>query len=266
MNILVLVPTYKKSINEIKDLYIFLNIKTDAVFANQCGENKIIQLEINDKKITIVCSDTIGVSKNRNILLGYANGELNVFIDDDCPLTDDYEFVVSNFYKQSNFDCCVFNGVWETRNNKLIHYKNSRKITKFNQISYAGGPGFVCTKVFSESNKIKYNENVGTPNYICAGEDSLFYFNMVKAKTNFFRSSDIIFKVAIDETNSSYFKGIDERYVVTRGFITKTIHSYLFFVYKFRHAFRFKKQGARFSIFILLKFMNKGAKLSKEHR
>lgn len=263
MNILVLIPTYKKTIDDIINLYKFLNIKTNAVFANQSGENKIVNLEVNGKRVKVICTDTIGVSINRNILLDNAVEDFNIFIDDDCPLVDDYERKVVEFYNKNPAECCVFNGIWATHNNKLVHYKKTRNITRFNQISYAGGPGFTCTKKFTENNKIKYNEKVGTPNYICAGEDSLFYHDLVKAKAALYRSSEVLFYVAIDETNSSYFNGIDEKYVTTRGYITKLLHSKLFFVYKYRHAIRFRKQGTKYSLHKLIKFMNNGAKILK---
>lgn len=266
MNILVLVPTYNKTVEDIKNLYVFLNIKTDAIFANQCGEDKVVKLPFNNKTIKIICSKTIGVSVNRNILLNFAEGDINIFVDDDCPLVDDYEDKLVEFYSKNHANSCIFNGVWATHENKLVHNKNTKKITHFNQISYAGGPGFSCTKEFAKTNKVRYNENIGTPNYICAGEDSLFYRDLVKSKADLYRSNVVLFKVAIDETNSSYFKGINEQYVTTRGFITKTIHPYLFFIYKYRHALRFKKQGSELSFRQIIKFLKKGAKLEKEQK
>lgn len=264
MSILVLIPTYKKTIDDIKNLYKFLNLKTNAIFANQCGENKILELDIDGKNVKVICTDKIGVSVNRNLLLTCATADYNLFIDDDCPLVDDYADKVQAFYTKNNANSCVFNGIWSTHNGKLVHYKKTSKIKRFNQISYAGGPGFTCTKDFTKFNKVKFNEQVGTPNYICAGEDSLFYHDLVKAKTNLYRSSEVLFNVAIDETNSSYFEGIDERYVITRGYITKKIHSKLFCIYEYRHIFRFKKQGSKLSIKEMLKCMKKGAKMYKE--
>lgn len=263
MNLLVLIPTYKKTIDDIKNLYDFLNIKTDAVFANQCGENKTINIEYKQRKISIVCTDTIGVSVNRNILLNCATADINIFIDDDCPLVDDYAKIVFEFYGKNHAFSCIFNGIWSTHGGKLIHKKSTKRIRNFNQISYAGGPGFTCTKEFTQTNLIRYNEKVGTPNYICAGEDSLFYHDLVKCKTNLYRSSEVLFEVAIDEDNSSYFNGIDEQYVTTRGYITKKIHPILFFVYKFKHAFRFSRQETKLSFIEILKFMNNGSKLYK---
>lgn len=264
MKSLVLVPTYKKSIDEIKALYNFLNIKSEAVFANQCGRTENVELFLNGHRVLIICSDTIGVSINRNILLKNASGDINIFIDDDCPLVDHYEAIVQDFYNKYSAECCVFNGIWETHNSKLIHYKKTKRIKYFNSISYAGGPGFTCSSEFLSKNKVMYNEKIGTPNYICAGEDSYFYLNLVKSKTKLYRSSDVIFKVAIDQTNSSYFNGINEQYIVTRGYITKLIHPYLFFIYKFRHALRFKRQGCELKMLEIIKLLNKGSKLCKE--
>lgn len=262
-SIQVLIPTYNKTKEDIETLYEFLNIKSDCIFANQCGENKIYSLKHNNHEITVVCSDTKGVSKNRNILKNNLNADIGICIDDDCPLVDNYDEIVLSAFADKNCDYAVFNGIWETHNKKLVHNKKTKRIKRFIDISYAGGPGLCFKKEAAKLFNLNYNEKVGVPNYICAGEDSLFYYDLSKSKAVSYRFSDVLFKVAIDETNSSYFKGINEQYIVTRGCILKKTHRILFPLFVLKHALRFKKQNNKLGLFRIIKYLNKGGRMVK---
>lgn len=262
-SIQILIPTYNKTKEDLSTINNFLKIKTNSLFANQIDNDDKYFISSDDKTISVVCSKSKGVSINRNILNKYADGDINVCIDDDCPLVDNYEQIVESFYeKHPDAEAVIFNGVWSTHGNKLVHNKKTKRVRHYCDISYAGGPGFTFRKGVIEKYHLKYNENVGYPNYICAGEDSLFYRDLVKSGARVYRSSEVIFNVVLDQTNSSYYKGINEQYVVTRGCITKAIHPYLFILYKWRHIFRFKKQGTELSIRELNKYMKKGSHIT----
>ena len=265
MTIQVLIPTYKKKKDEIIELFDFLNIQTDCIFANQTGKNEIYCVKRKNCTIKVICTNTIGVSKNRNILKNNLEADIGVCIDDDCPLLDNYVEIISSAFKIKKCDFAIFNGLWETHGNKKIHNRKTKKIRKFIDISYAGGPGFCFQKKSMEKYKLSYDENIGVPNYICAGEDSLFYYNMCKTKANVYRFSDIIFRVAIDETNSSYFQGINEQYVTTRGYILKITHKKLFLLFAVKHAIRFRKQNNNLSFFTLFKYLIGGGKMARSY-
>ena len=81
-------------------------------------------------------------------------------------------FIEFNKYK---CDCALFNGLVPYEGNRKVHNKRTKRVRRFSDVSYAGGPGFAFTKKFKTINKVQYDEKIGYPNEICFGEDSLFY-------------------------------------------------------------------------------------------
>ena len=78
-----------------------------------------------------------------------------------------------------------------------------------------------------------------------------------------YRSSEILFTVSNKDEESSYYNGVNEQYVVTRGYITYLLHPKMFFLYKLRHVFRFRKLSKNLSISKLFKFMNNGKNMAR---
>ena len=261
----VLIPTYKKTKEDIEKIYKRLNLKSDALFCNQNGENKAYDFCFNGKKIRVVCFDDIGVSRNRNHLLKECRGDICICTDDDCPLEDNYESLIMNFYENHDVDYCVFNGLLKKHNNKKVYTGKTKKVRYYCDLSSAGGPGLTYKRDSFAEVELKYNEQVGTPNYICAGEDSLFYKDLFKSKLKGYRNSNVLFNVVTDDTDSSYFEGINEQYIVTRGYITYILHPAMFYFYKIRHILRFKRSGCNLKLRELNRFMIKGKRRAKHN-
>ena len=260
MRIQVCVPTYSKTDKDIINLYHFLNLSTDALFSVQKSDKDYIkEIEIDNHKVKIVYLTSTGVSKNRNSLLDNATGDIIINTDDDCPLVDHYDRLVLDTYnKHKDAVAIYFNGIWVTHDNKLVTNKRSKRITKFSDISFAGAPGLTYKRESFNKYNLRFKEDIGYPNYICAGEDSCFYYDIVKSKIIFYREKSILFKVIIDETNSSYYKGINEQYVVTRGYITRLLHPRLFRLYMWRHIIRFHRKDKSLSYRQLRDWMLEG--------
>lgn len=233
MNIEVLIPCMHRNKEQIAELYSFLKIKSDALFAVQSDEDKNYEFSVGSNTVRVVQTNTRGVSKNRNILLENAKGDVCVCIDDDCPLTDDYIEVISKFYQNNKCDAALFNGYVPFENNRLIHSKETKKVKSFNDISYGGGPGLTYRPEIIRSKGLHFNESFGTPNYLYAGEDSLFLYALSKAKINVYRSSSPIFSIEQDLEKSSYFKGFDEQFITTKGAVCKIVHPVLYPIYRF---------------------------------
>ena len=267
MRIQVAIPTYSKNISEIIDLYNFLNLSTDALFCvQQSGSDYNRKIRIKENTVEIYFFKEKGVSKNRNNLIRYATGDIIINTDDDCPLVDGYDSIVLNSYnKHKDAVAIYFNGLWSTHGNKPITTKKSRYIKNYSDISFAGGPGLTYKRKEMSKFNLFYDEKIGYPNYICAGEDSVFYYNMIKSKIRFYRENTILFSVAIDETNSTYNKGINPQYLITRGYVTKLLHPYLYKLYLIRHWIRFCKNDSKLSNHLILKLLIKGTKLKYEN-
>ncbi len=221
----VLVPTHHKSKEDIINLYHFLNIKSDALIANQNGKDENYTLNIDGHKVDVICTNTIGVSKNRNILLDNCSGDICLCTDDDCVLNDDYIEVVTKFFDKYKCDCVLFNGLVPYEGNRKVHNKRTKRVRRFSDVSYAGGPGFAFKKKLVIECPLRYFESLGFPNDVSFGEDSLFYLTLIKYKPIFYRSMNEIFTVMVDkEDNSTYFAGLTDAYFINKGTLLKTLY------------------------------------------
>jgi len=266
MNIQVAIPTYKKNKAEIIDLYHFLNLKSDALFCVQQSSKEYDEsIIIDGHTISIHYSTSIGVSKNRNDLMKYASGDIVINTDDDCPLVDNYiELVLDSYNKHKDSEAIYFNGLWVTHNNKRVTNKRSGYISHFYDISFAGGPGLTYIRDRLNKYNLKYDESIGYPNEIEAGEDSCFYYDMVHRGVRFYRDSRVLFKVEIDESNSTYNKGINKDYCITRGYITKRLHPRLYRLYLLKHLYIFSKSSKDLSKKDIYIYLLEGSKRYKK--
>lgn len=233
MKLEVLVPCMHKSKEQIIALYDFLKIDDDALFAVQGDEESTYEIEYKNHKVRVVQTTTRGVSKNRNILLENASGDIAICIDDDCPLVDGYHNLVLSTYEKNSCDAAMFNGYVPQEGNRLIHSKETKKVKSFNDVSFAGGPGLTYKPEIIRQKGLHFNESFGTPNYLYAGEDSLFLFAIAKSKISFYRISDPLFSIEQDLEKSSYFKGFDEQFITTKGAVCKIVHPHLYWLYRF---------------------------------
>lgn len=265
MDLQILVPTMNKTKEQIFDLCRNLNVQSDCVIANQCGYNDNYYFKYNNHTINVVCTDTVGVSKNRNVLLENLTSEVGLMLDDDCVMSQDYFRQIADFFiAHPNAVFVLFNGILNNDGiAKKIHNRKTARANKYYKISYAGAPGLCFRKNAILKSGIKYDETIGTPNYIVAGEDTVFHYNLLKSNKNFYISESVIFTIFNNNETSTYFNGIDERYIVTRGYITKYIHPYTCFLYKIKHCLRFKNQSRSLSLFEIFKYFNKGVKMFK---
>lgn len=256
MKIEVLIPTHHKSIDDIKEIVKSSNVKSPVLVCNQVDNDSDTYID----DIHIVNVSNLGVSNNRNNLLAHSKGDICICIDDDCRLVDNYIDIVNNFFnKYPDAEFVLFNGIVRKENDRLIHDKKTKRVKHFNDISYGGGPGLVFKRECIEKYKLSYDTSVGYPNYICMGEDTLFLYNLVKKKVKIYRSNEVLFSIEEDVDNSIYFKGVDESFLISKGYITSIIHPYLKRLYIIKYALRLRHwRGNTYPIINLIKIMNKG--------
>ena len=228
----VLVVTHDREKEDILSLLSFLRIESDAVFANQCGRDGSYSFEHEGHRVTVHESSERGVAKNRNFLLSKAPDGFCLCIDDDCPLNEGYASVVGDFFAKWGCDVALFNGRVPYEGNRKVHELPTARVRRFRDVSYAGGPGLAFVGAKLKATGLHYDERVGYPNEVYAGEDSLFLRALTKTDLVFYRAEDLLFTVALDkQDNSSYFQGFDERFFFTRGALGKLLypHSPVFY-------------------------------------
>ena len=256
MDIEALIPTHHKSIDDIKEIVKSSNVKSPVLVCNQVDNDSDTYID----DIHIVNVSNLGVSNNRNNLSAHSKGDICVCIDDDCRLVDNYIDIINNFFnKYPGAEFILFNGIVRKENDRLIHNKKTKRVKHFNDISYGGGPGLVFKRECISKYNLRYDTSVGYPNYICLGEDTLFLYNLVKSKAIVYRSNEVLFSIEDDVDNSIYFKGVDESFLISKGYITSIIHPYLKRIYVIKYALHLRKwRGNKYSFIKLVKIMKKG--------
>ena len=231
--------------------YSQMNLQTDAVIANQTDRNEYSEAEINGCTVKLISTDTRGVSRNRNLALAHANqaSEFIMFSDDDLVFNDGYEqMILDEFEKHPEADAIKFNlhDISNTRKISMCRIERFEKATRRNMSSSGVWGGVVRSNVLKKHN-LHFHENFGpgTDNY--CGEDTIFLMDMLNKGIRFYRSPVDI--AGIDQTESSWFRGHDERFFTTCGMVLGTIYprlSYLLVIRSAWKAYRRKDSGMRY--------------------
>jgi hypothetical protein len=222
----ILVTTMDKNKKDILALLESLNVESDVVVANQCNTDETYTLKFNGFNVNVISTTTRGVSKNRNILLNNFTANVGVCFDDDCTLLSGYTNRVLQCINKYQCDAIIFNGFTDFTKTTVVKEITTKKAKKYFDISFAGAPGLAIRKEAIKIKKLSFNEMVGTPNLIFAGEDSLFIFDLFKSKCKVYREQDPLYFIKVSTNESStYFKGYNEQFFMTKGAILKLTHS-----------------------------------------
>ena len=265
-NIQVLIPTYNKTIDEIKSLCSFWNLQSDALISVQSDSEYVTSFRYCDFDITVIFNKTKGVSRNRNILLSNINSEIGIFIDDDCSMVNGYVTTICSFFEKNNCDCACFNGFLPNKESVLIHNSRSKRVKTFYDVSSVGAPGFAFSKKFLCNKTISFDESLGTPNFIVLGEDSKFVKDVCKISSRFYRSNDPVFKIENDLDNSSYFQSFaDGRFLISKGFVVRKIFPKSWMIHNLFYAYKLSKR-TELSIRQILFYFGIGSKLNSDKK
>lgn len=228
--------------------YSQMNLQTDAVLANQTDRNGYSETVINGCSVKLVSTDSRGLSRNRNIAMAHANqkAEYILFSDDDLVFVDGYEqLVLDEFEKHPEAEAIKFNihDLSQTRKISMRRIEQFEKATRRN-MSSSGVWGLVIKRDTLRKNNLHFHENFGTGADNYCGEDTIFLMEMLGKKVQMYRSPVDI--AGIDQTESSWFQGHNERYFTSAGMVLGAIYpvlSYLLVIRSAWKAYRRKDSG-----------------------
>ncbi len=225
-----------------KDLSIAekMNIQGDALIANQadsCGYEK-------SNGIGMVTTNSRGLSKNRNIALAYADSDAEyiMFSDDDLVFKDGYEkMVLDEFNKHPEAEAIKFNLYDISKTRKL----DSRRTTKFQRGTRRNvTSGGVCTLTIRQDVlkrcNLKFNENFGAGTEDYCGEDTIFIQDLLKKKVKLYLSPVEI--AGIDQTESTWFDGYNEKRFYVAGKVLAAIYPKLSYLLAIRSSYKFSRR------------------------
>lgn len=200
-----------------KDIYSLIskmNIQTDAVVINQCERESYEEIVYKEKKIRIFNCAERGLSKSRNKAIKESKADICIIADDDMTYVDNYEEIIKKAYKKYEMaDMIAFYVSSENPNNikpKLIEGKlGPLKSFKIQSVQLT----FKRRKI--KEKKIRFDENFGAGLDLYMGEENIFIFDCIKSGLNLY-SYPIEF-ARLDNRESTWFKGYDEKYFKVKG-------------------------------------------------
>lgn len=217
MNVQVLVATMHQQDHSLLEK---MNIRSDAVIANQCDRDSIENFEWNGHKIRYLNFAERGVGLNRNNALMRADGDICLFADDDMIYTDDYvEVVTSAFEQHPDADVLVFN-LHEPVQTRCVIEKVS-KVGYLNFLRY-GTARVAVRRESVRKHGIYFNQCFGGGTEHCHGEDNLFLADCLKKGLKVYAIPAFIATLT-EERESSWNAGYDEKYLRDQGVLYRTM-------------------------------------------
>ena len=189
-----------------------MNIRCDAVIANQADRNEIVVTD----RVKMITTHTRGVGLNRNIALLASDAEFLLFADDDVIYNDDMpQAVVAAFRENPKADVLIF-GMDITRNGQVTERRHlkRKKLHVWNAMRF-GTYTIAIRRARLLQYNITFNQNFGGGCPFSSGEDSLFLKACFDAGLKVYAHSYVLGTCAKDV--SSWFVGFTEKYFYDKG-------------------------------------------------
>ena len=236
-----------------KSLIEKMNLQTDAIIVCQCDTNKYEEVIYKDKKIQIYYFNERGVALSRNTGLQRATAEIILFADDDECFVDNYEqLILEQFEKYSKYDMLLFNITYK---NKKLFSDKEKIIRKYNCLKY----GTICVAVKREkvfARNIHFCLPFGPGSTYGSGEDSIFIYDCLNSKMKAHSVSKSI--AILEESESTWFNGYNEKYYFDKGALFKKLHKSLADIFCIIYIVRHRKEKTKLSIYERFMLMHKG--------
>lgn len=216
-----------------------MNVSTDAIIANQCGENKEFKLSVNGSKIHVINSDKRGVGLNRNTALYASKADICLFSDEDLVYEEDYEKkVLTAFEKHPEASLITFNFIVDPR--RRTYYNEQPHEIKWNNYGRYPAYALAIRRKDIVDKGIKYSELFGGGAKYSNGEDSLFLHDCLKAGIKMYAETDVLGREEYRE--STWFKGFTDKFFFDRGVLYHFLYGKLSYVFGLRFLVKNRKE------------------------
>lgn len=236
-----------------------MNIQSDAVVVNQCGEFSWREYQKDGHRIRFLDCAERGVGLSRNTALMRAAGDVCLFSDDDLIYRDGYEEKLNKVFAAfPDADVVVFNiqsvGGIKTRYQIL----RPKRVRWFNFMRYGAARIAVRRDSIYRSHIFFSVLFGGGAQYSC-GEDTIFLHDCLKAGMHIYAVPLTL--ADVDDSNSTWFRGYDDKFLADRGALHRAMFNRMAciqnLVYLLRHetvwrnygslrrAYRLMQQGSR---------------------
>lgn len=240
-----------------------MNIQSDAIICNQCDKDEVENFEYRCHKIKWMSFAERGVSLNRNNGLMRATEDIILFADEEVVYFDNYVDIITNYYKNNpKAEVVLFNLSEKSEKESEFFDTVTRngKVTMRSATKY-GAPCISVRRECIEFQNIVFHRNFGGGSKYSCGEDTLFLQDCIKHKMKVFSTTDKIGTLVNGE--STWYKGITDKYFFDKGIVYYLINSFLAKPYSFYHCLKHRTLYANYGWFRGFKKMCEGVNKAK---
>ncbi|MBE6884097.1 MAG: glycosyltransferase family 2 protein [Ruminococcaceae bacterium] len=238
-----------------------MNIRTNAIIANQTSCNGFEEREYEFGKVKMISTQTRGVGLNRNIALLASEADILLFSDDDmCYYDGALNGVKEAFAQNTRADVIIFS-TDITRNGTIVErrYSKRKRAHIWNSMKYGTYAIGIRRKSLLKAN-LKFNELFGGGCPFSCGEDSLFIKACLDHSLKVYTDPYVLGTCCKD--SSSWFTGYNEKYLYDKG----VLYSFLFprtkYLLAYYYGYRLKNK-TKFSVGKNIAMIKKGIKNAK---
>ena len=244
-----------------------MNIQSDAVVVNQCDRNEVAEFDYKGHKIKWISMTDRGVGLSRNTGIMHSDADIILFADDDMQYVDGYvQGVLGAFndYKDADIICFNINLVNSSKN--IGGHRNNtacKKLSAFNSMRYGATLIAVRRKaIFRE--RIMFSLLFGGGAEFSSGEDSIFLKQCLDSGLVLYCHTFCLGDV--DDSQSTWFKGINEKFFIDRGMVYKTAFPKIYPLIFLYYAWRNSKIYKDYSLSYIYKLFVEGKKTIENYR
>ena len=193
-----------------------MELRQNAVVANQCGRWEQRVEQHDGYTLQLLCSDTVGVGKNRNLALQAAQADILLFADDDIVYYDsDLQPVIDAFRELPDADV-IFFAIDMTKNGQVFDQRRhkTKRLHVYNCLRY-GACRMAVRREAVEKHRLRFSTLFGGGSIYGSGEDTLFICDCLRAGLKLYSHEYVLGACAKD--SSSWFTGFHEKYCFDQG-------------------------------------------------
>ena len=237
-----------------------MNIKDDAIIINQANTENVITQTNGNQIIKFISKKERGLSKSRNLAIKNCDSDICVLSDDDFCYYDDASKIILEAYKEFE-DADIIAFYFEDGGTHNKKYDNKKKKVNYLTSMKISSAQITFKRESIIENNIYFNENFGTgAKDFYFGEENIFLFECLKKGLKIYIVPQYILKLEEREGGSTWFKGYNEKYFVTRGASYYVMTKFFFWLLIIQFAIRKRKLfNGNISFFRSIQYMFKGA-------
>lgn len=239
-----------------------LNIKTDCIVINQCNNNKVDEIEDENRHVKYISTDERGLSKSRNMAIRNSKADICILCDNDVEYVENYDEIITNKFKEyPQFDLIVFH-IKKNRPGSKPYFASVKKMGYFSSLKVFS-PEIAFRRKSLKNKNIEFKEMFGAGAKYSMGEENIFLYECLKKGLKILYVPE---KIAnLREEKSTWFKGYNEKFFIDRGAIFYEMSNIFSVILIIQFAVRKRKLYSRsFSMKEAITYMLKGRQQYKK--